>query len=278
MIWQLLVILALTALCGCISQDAPSERVQVVTTIAPLGDFVRGVGGDRVDVTVLVPPGAEPHTFEPTPAQMKSLDDADLYVMNGAGLEYWIDRVLDLNGEMVVLDSSEGIDLVSEEGGGVDPHIWTSLKNAEIQVRNICEGLIQVDPEGRDQYEANRDRYIQRLALLDEMLNGTYSRSSKRIFIVDHPAWTYFARDYGLVQVALMEGEREPGPRYLGEVIDLARQNNITRVFVEPEFNPKSAEVIAREMGAQIIVLDPLAEGYLQNMQHVGESIAESLR
>ena len=290
----ILTFLAMAALSGCISQDQPqssafsdntsdnaqenaTDKINVATTIAPLAEFVRAVGGDRVAVTVVVPPGAEPHTFEPTPSLMVDMSKADLYVMNGAGLEFWIDRLLQANKDMTVIDSSKSIDLISESEDEMDPHIWISLKNAAVQVQNVCSGLIQVDPANKDYYSQNRDSYLEQLKALDEELNSSFTASKKKIFVVHHPAWTYFARDYALEQVPLMENEKEPGPKYLSQVIDLARQNNITTVFIEPEFNPKSAEVIAKEMNASITTLDPLAADYLNNMRYAGRAIASSL-
>ena len=178
---------------------------------------------------------------------------------------------------MVVVDSSQGVALLQESEDEIDPHIWISLRNAAVQVNNICSGLIEVDSQNKDFYIKNRDAYLEKLKALDEELNRTFAGKKNKIFIVHHPAWTYFARDYDLSQVPLMENEKEPGPKYLGEVIDLARKNNITTIFVEPEYNPKSAEVIAREMNASIVTLDPLAENYLENMRYAGREIAKSL-
>jgi zinc transport system substrate-binding protein len=283
-------LLTVTILSGCISQDgspsaAPSgtpscnasDRIKVATTIAPLGDFVRAVGGDKVEITVLVPPGAEPHTFEPTPSLMMVVAKADLYIMNGAGLEFWMDKLLEANKRMTIVDSSQGVAFMQESGGEIDPHVWISLRNAAVQVNNICTGLIAVDPANKDCYIKNRDDYLQNMRSLDEELNQTFASKKSRIFIVHHPAWTYFARDYNLSQVPLMENEKEPGPKYLGDVIDLARKNNITTIFVEPEYNPKAAEVIAREMNSSIVTLDPLAENYLEKMAYAGREIAKSL-
>jgi zinc transport system substrate-binding protein len=284
------MLLAATILAGCITQDESpsgalsgnasenaSHKINVATTIAPLGEFVRAVGGDRVAVTVVVPPGAEPHTFEPTPSLMVNVAQADLYVMNGAGLEFWMNRLLENNKKMVVVDSSNGIDLLKENEDEIDPHVWISLRNAAVQVKNICSGLTEVDPANKEYYSKNRDDYLSKLAALDEELNISFASAEKKIFVVHHPAWTYFARDYALEQVPLMENEKEPGPKYLSQVIDLARQNNITTIFIEPEFNPKSAEVIAREMNAKIVSLDPLAGDYLNNMKYAGREIASSL-
>ena len=273
-------------LSGCVSQNdtsAPaqpgngSHRIMVAATIAPLGDFVKAVGGDKVTVTVVVPPGAEPHTFEPTPSLMVGLSRADLYIMNGAGLEYWIDRLLLANENMTILDSSKGISLLAESEDEMDPHIWLSLRNAEVQVDNICRGLTEIDPQNKDYYGKNRDGYLQKLRALDEKLSGTFAGKENKIFIVHHPAWTYFARDYGLNQVPLMENEKEPGPKYLGEVIEIARKNNITTLFVEPQYNPKAAEAIAQEMNAKIVTIDPLASNYLDNMINASREIALSL-
>jgi zinc transport system substrate-binding protein len=274
----LALLLAVFLFSGCISQnEVPSGKVMVAATIAPLGDFVKAVGGDRVAVTVIVPPGAEPHTFEPTPSQMKGVAKADLYVMNGAGLEFWMDKVMAIKKNMIVVDSSNGVALIQESEGEMDPHIWISLHNAAVQVKNICSGLVEADPANKDYYTRNRDDYLQKLQSLDTDLNRSFKLKKMKIFIVHHPAWTYFARDYGLEEVPLMENEKEPGPKYLGQVIDLARKNNITTIFVEPEYNPKAAEVIGREMSANVVSLDPLAEKYLDNMGYAGREIAKSM-
>jgi len=263
--------------CGCVSQKEEASGIKVVVTIAPLEEFVKAVGGDRVQVSVLVPPGAEPHTFDPTPSQMIQVSECDLYVKNGAGLEFWIDKVLQPGQNVTAIDSSRGIEVITEGGLVADPHIWLSLRNSAIQVENICQGLIEVDPANRDYYIRNRDDYLHNLRMLDEQFNRTFAASQKKTFIVHHPAWTYFASDYGLVQVPLMENEQEPGPRYLAEVIELAKEENITAIFVEPEYNPRAAEVMAEEMNAQIIFLDPLAGNYLENMRYAGQRIADSL-
>lgn len=285
----LISLLLSAALSGCISPEeppsavsqnhsSPGDRIKVAATIAPLADLVKAVGGDRVDVTVVVPPGAEPHTFEPTPSLMVQLSQADLYVMNGAGLEFWMDQLLQSSGNLRIVDSSLGIELLQEDGKETNPHIWLSLRNAAIQVENICSGLSDLDPDSRDYYIQNREDYLSKLHALDEQFNRSFSNVSTPVFIVHHPAWSYFARDYSLEQIPLLEEEKEPGPRYLSQVIDLARERNITTVFVEPQFNPKAAEVIAREMSARLISLDPLAPDYLENMRYAGREIAQSMQ
>ena len=285
----LLSIIVLAALlCGCISEDSGSgsAHVKAVTTIAPLGEFVKAVGGDKVNVTVLIPPGGEPHTFEPSPSQMRNIADADIYVENGAGLEFWIDKIIQVNQRMLLLDSSKGVELIkgandnSQNPGliqGVDPHIWLSPRIAKIQVKNICDGLIQVDPSNSEHYIKNRDNYLKELDEVDAYLNSTFAQHQRKKFIVLHPAWSYFARDYGLQEIAINLEEKEPGPKHLEDIIDLARAQNITTIFVEPQFNSIMAEVIAKEIKGKVVAIDPLAENYSDNLKHMGDLIAGSL-
>lgn len=304
-----LLAVVLPLVCGCISTENPSslknasieqqahdnatdlDKINAVVTIGPLAEFANAIGGDRVSVSVLVPPGAEPHTFEPTPSDMMKIADADIYIKNGAGLEFWMDRILQANPQMLIIDSSEGIDFVSEDtdsekdgqiqdiaGSAVDPHIWLSTKNAVIQVSNICDGLVQTDPAGEDEFIKNRDLYIDRLRSLDSDINRSLEGSRRRTFVVHHPAWTYFARDYGLTQIPIMENDREPGPRYLAAVVERARAEGISVIFVEPEFNQKAAEVLAKELNSSVVYIDPLAGNYLESLKYSAERIAESMK
>jgi zinc transport system substrate-binding protein len=282
----LLLLIITIALSGCISQTENTAQVRAATTITPLGEFVAAVGGERVNVSVLVPPGAEPHTFEPSPSQIRQVADADIYFKNGIGLESWMDNIIGVNPQMRVVDTSRNVSLIADEEGAAntegigatDMHIWLSPRRAMIQVQNICDGLIAVDPDGKDYYINNRDDYIAKLKELDAYLNSTFARTEKKKFVVLHPAWIYFASDYGLEQIAIEVEEKEPGPRYLAEVVDTARANNITTVFVEPQYNPKLAEVIAKEIGGNVVPIDGLAPNYIDNLKSVGDKIAESLR
>ncbi|MBN1322782.1 MAG: zinc ABC transporter substrate-binding protein [Methanotrichaceae archaeon] len=274
----LALVLALLA-AGCLAPAPEGDRMQVVTTIAPLADMVHNVGGDYVEVTVIVPPGAEPHTFEPTPSQMRIMESADLYVKNGAGLETWIELMV--GDHISVVDSSKGVDLIFGEGGAErsapDPHIWLSPRNGMIQVENIYKALADADPIHEEYYAQNRDSYLKTLQDLDSDLGKRLGRAHRRVFIVQHPAFSYLARDYGLVQVPLSVDEKEPGPRHMATVVDLVSSSNVSAIFVEPQFNPKSAQVIADETGCNVLEIDPLPENYTAGLRHAGEMIAESL-
>jgi zinc transport system substrate-binding protein len=182
---------------------------------------------------------------------------------------------------MLVVDSSKGITLINstdEDEPGMDPHIWTSVRNAEIMVTNIYQGLIQIDPANTTIYENNTNQYLQKLHALDENITKTLSGKIHRTFMDYHPAWGYFAKDYGLEQLSIEQYGKEPTPQQLQRLIDEARAQNISVIFVSPQFNVRSAATLANEIHGRVIAIDPLAENYLENMQEVANTFAEAMR
>lgn len=287
--------LCLTMLfCSCARPAADMDRIPVAVTLLPEAEFVEAVGGDRVEAVVMVPPGASPHTYEPTPNQMVDLSRARMYAMIGTPVEFelvWLDKLVAANDRMRLVDCSRGIRLIATEGlrghgvdqigkvsdhhgdAGVDPHIWLSVKNAEVMVQNICEGLIEVDAEYAEYYRANCNRYLDELNHLDEELSRLLRPLEGKPFIVFHPAFGYFARDYGLIQVAVEQRGSEPDAQYIVRLVDAARDNNIKVVFVAPQVSTRSAEVIAREINGTVVVIDPLAKDYISNMKTIAEAM-----
>lgn len=251
----------------------PTGKMGVVVSVGPQVELVKAVGGDKVDVTLMVPSGADPHTYEPLPNQLKAVSQAQIYFIIGTPLEFetnYLDKLLTSNSKLVMINTSQGIELIpSSEEEGNDPHVWTSPRNAKIMVENIYQGLIQVDPENQAYYQNNRDQYLAKLNALDNNITQTLEGRENQRIMVYHPAWTYFCQDYGLEQIAVESGGKEPTSQELAELVDVARKNNIKIVFVEPQFSNKSAEVIATEIGGKVVVVDPLAENYLENLKKV---------
>ena len=251
----------------------------VVVTIPPQAEFVKRVGGEKVAVITMVPQWANPHTYEPTPAQLMNVSKAKMYVKMGSGIEFeiaWMDKIKSINENMLIVDCSKGIELLKEEGKA-DPHIWLSPKNAKIIVENICEGLVQIDPANSTYYEQNKEAYLRELDALDKEISQILSKTSKTSahkFIVYHPAWSYFARDFGLEQISIEEGGKEPTPERIASIIEEAKRNNITKIFASPQFKDK-AEVIAKEIGGEVVEINPLAENYIENMRKFAEELAE---
>jgi len=264
-----LVLTATVVSCGSVGG---TEGSVVVVSLAPLGDFVRNVAGDSVDVTVLVPPGSSPHTYELTPSQMAAVSEAEVYVMVGSGVEFesiWMGEIVETNPDMLIVDCSEGVELL-----GTDPHIWNSPVNAKAMVENICDGLVQADPGNGAFYARNRDDYLKELAVLDGYIRCTLDDFTNRHFITYHPAFAYFANEYGLTQLVVEHSGKEPTPRVMQECVDNAVQHDLDYVFVAPQFATDDCETIAGEIGGQTAAMDPLPENYIANMGRIADALA----
>lgn len=279
------VVLVITV--AACSNPAPAQindKIGVAVTILPQQEFVARVGGDKVDIAVMVPPGASPHTYEVTPAQMVQLSKAKVYFKVGSPIEFelaWLDKLLAQNKDMLVVDCSKGINLIESDDPdepGIDPHIWTSPRNVKTMVQNISLGLSQVDPQNRQYYEQNRDSYLKELDELDAEIGASLGDTGSRTFIVYHPAWGYFAHDYGLRQLGIEQEGKEPQAAYMARLINQARLQNIKVIFVSPEFDSRSAEAIAREIEGKVVIIDPLAGDYLDNMRKVASAFKEALK
>lgn len=272
-----------------VTQEA---KIGVVVTLLPQAEFVNGVGRDRVNVTVMVPPGADPHTYELTPSQLVRVSRAKMYAKVGSGVEFeltWMDKLIAQNKEMLVVDCANGVQLMqavedehheAEEGEhhtGNDPHIWLSPRSAKIMVENICHGLVKIDPDGAAYYAENKDAYLVKLDNLDKDMREGLAGVTNRRFIVFHPAWGYFARDYNLEQVPIEVGGKEPSAKDIANLVQEAKKYNIKVVFASPQFNPQSAQVIAQEIGGRVVFIDDLAGNYIDNMRMVLNELVEAM-
>jgi zinc transport system substrate-binding protein len=264
-------------------QSSPDDRIKVIVSILPQKEFVEAVGGEHVSVTVMVPPGSEPHTYSPTPAQMVSLTNADLYFEVGSGLEFeltWMDRFVDLNDRMLVVDGAKGIRLIDSGGSATglkDPHIWLSPKNAEAMVQNLYHGLLKIDPRNASGYENNTRSYLQRLDSLDGNISSILAPVENKNLLVFHPAWGYFADEYGLTQVAIEAEGKDPTALELADIVDYAKRYNVSVVFAEPQFSTRLADEVAKDINGAVVIVDDLAGDYVRNLQHVADKIAEGL-
>ena len=253
-----------------------------MVTVGPQEEFVKRVAGDRVNVTVMVPPGADPHTYEPLPNQMKQVQEAQIYFQVGSDVEFelaWMGKLTSMNSHMKLVNTSTSIQLIpntAESEEGSDPHVWVSPRNAKIMVENIYQSLVQVDPDNKDYYTKNRDEYINELDELDRNITQRLSGKNNTKIMVYHPAWAYFCKDYNLQQISIEQDGKEPTPQAIASLVDAARRENIKVIFVSPEFSTSNAQVIASEIDGKVVVVDPLSKDYLKNMQKVAEAFASS--
>jgi zinc transport system substrate-binding protein len=278
-IWRLVGCGSLAAAllgCGARQDDPAGRQLMVAVTIAPQAEFVERVGGGRVEPIVMVPPGAEPHAYEPTPQQLVRLSTAQAYAQLGSGIAFesvWMARIRDTNPSLLVIDCAAGIQRV--EG---DPHLWLSLRHARTMADAIRAGLTRLDPGGAVVYQRNFDTYAAELAQLDSALARQLRASGVRAFLVYHPSWGYFARDYGLDQMGVERDGREPTARQLAQLVDEARAAGLRTLFVSPQFEPRPALAVAAEIGATVLTADPLPRHYLEEMRRFGAALAASGR
>ena len=265
-----LVIVVVVALFGGIAceRQTSSGKLTVVATIFPLADFVKNVAGDKVEVVTLLKPGDSPHTYAERPSYSKAVARAKLLVVNGAGLDFWVENLkAAASDNMVVVDTSavlaeEGLLLTGDEhdDGGTNPHFWLDPVLAQKQVEAIAAALVAADPDNKDFYLENAADYIAQLQSLDEEIKSITQLFSSREFITFHPAWTYFAKRYGLVEAAVIAEApgKEPTIEDIMRIVDKVRNLKVKAIFAEPQFSTKAADTIAADSGAEVLLLDPI--------------------
>jgi len=264
---QLFLLIGLAA-AGQADAEGP---VRVAVSILPQAEFVERVAGERAVVTVMLPPGASPPTYEPSPGQLAEVSRVDLYARVGAGFVFetaWWDGLAAANPDMHVVDCSENVELL-----GTDPHIWLSPRNAKEMARSIACGLAHVDPQNAEHYASNLEAYLEELDALDGSIQEALTGLENRTLMVFHAAWGYFARDYGLVQKAIEEEGKAPTPRGIARLIRRAKAMGVRTIFASPEFRTDQADLIAREIGGSVVLISPLARTYIANMRKVAEAL-----
>lgn len=266
---------------------AVQAGLDIFVSVAPLKYFVETVGGGHVRVESVVQPGHSPITYEPTPRQMAALSAADAYVRVGIPFETtWMQRIRQANPGLEIIDARSGVELrpmdaahegqagVGHDHAGADPHIWLDPALAGVIVRTIRDYLMRIDPAHGDDYSDNASGLLQRLAELDAEIRDLVGAGGNRKFLVFHPAWGYFARAYGLQQLAVEHEGKEPGPHSLVELVELVEREGIDTVFVQRQVSSGVAKTLAKEIRGRVVELDPLAEDYFQNLREAARAIS----
>lgn len=283
--WILFTVLALTG-CSAVSPEKtkqPGDKIQVYTSIYPLYDFAKKIGGEHAVVTNLVPPGVEPHDFEFTARDMSKMSEADLFVYNGGGFEPWIERVSRmLNPEKTkIVEASKPISLLRDDqhGGQTDPHVWLDPMLAKKQASAILDALIQLDPQHQKDYEKNYEALAAGLDQLDREYRDMMEKAAKKEFAVSHASFSYLAKRYGLTQIAVsgLSPSDEPSPKELQQVVEQVKSHDIDVIFFETLVSNRIANVVKKEAGAEVLVLNPL-EGLTEQEMKQGKDYFSVMR
>ncbi len=267
-------------------------NINVAVSILPEKTFVKAIGGDKVNISVMVLPGNSPHTYEPKPSQMKDIAKSTLYFAIGVEFEnVWLNKFKNLNKNMQIIDLSKGIHKLSivahhdehsnhkashkDEPEGDDPHIWTDPENVKIIALHIYETLMQADPENKLYYKLNYEKFIALINQTDSKIKSILSsREEGTKFMVFHPSWGYFAQAYGLKQLPVELEGKSPKPKELIHLIKEAREEKISAIFTQPEFSDSIAKVMANELNIKVIKVSPLSPKWSENLINIANAIA----
>lgn len=270
-----------------------TEKLAVFADIGPVASLAQAVGGEGVRVSVLVPPGRDPHTFAPTPRQLAQLTSARLFLsIDMPFARRLLPKLRSANPELQVVDAAAGVERLpfahesgkhhdqethGHHGAESDPHIWLDPRRAVKIAQNMAHAFIQAEPAGRDYYQANLKRTQARLMGLDAKLRKILEPYRGREFFVFHPALGYLAQAYGLKQVAVQAGGKEPGAKRLAWLIQRAKDKGVRIIFIEPQFPQGTAQTLARAIGGSVVVLDPLSPDYPANLENMAQRLAQAL-
>jgi len=276
---------------GAFAMDKPTVFVSIV----PQKFFVQQLGKDHVNVEVMVKPGASPATYEPKSSQMKQLASSSAYFSIGVAFEdAWLKKISKVNPEMKIIHTDEGITKLAmtkhkdesnenkeksdDHHTGLDPHIWLSPLLVKKQAAIVTDALAKILPEKKELFQQNFDLFAKKIDTLDDDLRIIFKEKKGTKFMVFHPAWGYFAHDYGLEQIAIEVEGKNPKPAQLQKLIEKAKKDDIHAIFVQPQFSTKNATVVAREIKGEVIAVNPLSEDWFSNMKIVADKFKDALR
>ena len=283
-----LFIILLSLSCKNNNQNNISQKPTVTVSILPQKYFVNRIAGEAIDVNVMIPEGSDPHIYEPTAEQMRELSNSDAYFRIGyVDFELaWIYKFEALNSAMKIVDLSQDANLISSEENhnehsdshfhGIDPHIWSSPSEAKKICKILFNSLIELYPQNKIEFEKNYLAFLEEITNIDLYISEKLRGFEGKKFMIYHPALTYFARDYKLVQISVENDGKEPTPQELKMIIDEAREENIRVIFVQKQFNKHNAEVLANEINGKVVEIDPLGYNWEETVRLIADEISKS--
>ena len=262
------------------------SNINAIVSILPQQIFLKAIGGDKVNIALMVQPGNSPHTYEPKPSQMVAVAKADIYFAIDVEFEHvWLPKFQSLNENMHIVDIAEDVEKMHmaqvhhthEEQGhtGEDPHIWTAPHNVKIIAQNIYDALAKSDNTNAPYYKKNLNTFLASIEETNSQIKKILSTLKKsRTFMVFHPSWGYFAKAYDLKQIAVEVEGKSPKPRELVMLIKEAQEEKVNAIFTQPEFSDSSAKIIANELHIPVVKVSPMAPNWSENLINMAKTIA----
>lgn len=307
-----LIFFFLIPLLACnVDKTAPGENL-ITVSIRPQKYIVEQIAGNQFRINVLVPDGSSPETYEPSASQMRGISESKLCIINGL-LDFekgWMPKVAEMHPELKIINTSEQIELIAghdhhhhsaENGdheeeheaevnkyepdygthlhGGIDPHTWLSLRTVKSQAKSIFESLVAISPSDSALFRSNYINFMARLDSADAVIIEAYKNINvPAAFMIYHPSLSYYAQDYKVKQIPIELEGKEPSPAYMKELIDVASKENISTIFYSAQFDKRSAETIANQLGITLTTFDPLEEDIIKNLLKVTEQIINTTK
>jgi len=256
-----------------------NSKLNIALSIAPQAFLLENIAKDKVNILTVVKAGSSPHTYEPKPSQMIQLSKSDIYFAIGVEFEnIWLNKFKEQNPKMQIIHCDKNITkipmIAKNKQGKLDPHIWLSVKNLKTISKNLTETLVKLDKENSDFYNKNLKELLKKLDNLDIYIKEKLVNLINRKFLIFHPSWGYFAKEYNLEQIAVEIEGKSPKPKELIEVIKLAKNNNIKVIFTQPEFSQKSSQIIANEIDGIVVKVSPLTKDIIKNITKFTNALA----
>jgi len=277
-----IILFILFSFFSCAFAKEPSDKSHLVlVSVAPYKFFVEKIAGDSVKVCLMVPAGASSHTYEPTPRQMATASGADIWFALGEPFEAKAVQALKSHRpSLKVVDMRQSIELIADScchcHNSGDPHIWLSPRLAKVQALTIAKTLMETYPEDKKVFEERLNKFLAELDQLDREIGTTLETMRPRVILVSHPAYAYFCRDYALKQLSIEFEGKDPTPRQLTRLLADVKAERVDTIFVQMQYSDKAAKLIANEIGADLVLLDPYSEDYLNSMREIAHRFAES--
>ncbi|PKL87582.1 MAG: hypothetical protein CVV23_14620 [Ignavibacteriae bacterium HGW-Ignavibacteriae-2] len=276
MILSTILITILFIGCGKNQPMQKSNKINSVVTLITYKDFVESIGGAEVVVTSLIPPGANPHAFEPVPDHIKQMSDADVYFKVGGNFHFEEELMSGVSvsrEKLTIIDCSTGIKIINN-----NPHVWLGPDQVKIILKNIYSALVRFKPDKEEYFNTNLERFLTKLDSLETQFKNKFNAADRKTFVVYHEAWGYYANHFNLVELAVEKEGKEPNVYHMKNIVEEAKKNKIKVIFSEPQTNRQSALAVAHEIGANIDFINPHPAKYLNNFIEVSNKLLESFK
>ena len=277
---SVILLLTFLVISGCNREQTKDKKSLITVSILPQKYFVEKIAGDKFNINVLIPSGASPETYEPTPSQIIKLERSAVYFEIGY-IELEVNRMkgyLKNKTDLRIVNCSDGINLIKKEDRWVEPHIWMSPENVRVIAQNIYKGLIAIDPVSENLYKENLTKFLKEIDDIDNSIREELKNLKSRSFLIYHPALTYFAKDYGLTQIPVQIEGKTPSSKYMKTIIEKAKLEGITTIVVQQQFDIRKAKTIAKEIGGKIITINPLNYNWEEEMMNIAKKLKHSLQ